>query len=232
MIQKAMLTGAMCAIAPGSPVQLLVAMLVCLAYLVAIVFAGPYKGRLEDQIAFLTSLALTLSLILGFALITDADTPGETAVFDVDTIGWILIGINVLPFVYLVVAVGLVCRYGPNVGIQCQGAATATGRGDAASAAGVVDVDGGKEPLRGRSISRRLTLSHIKQAVVQEKLAVFEKRHFEQHAASLAAIREREKQADARVKKRLAERKARREAREKAGKISKTAVAPVKKQMR
>ena len=63
MVQKAMLTGAMCAIAPGSPVQLLVAMLVCLAYLVAIVFAGPYKGRMEDQLAFLTSLVLTLSLM-------------------------------------------------------------------------------------------------------------------------------------------------------------------------
>lgn len=46
MIQKAMLTGAMCAIAPGSPVQLLVAMLICLAYLVAIVYAGPCEFRL------------------------------------------------------------------------------------------------------------------------------------------------------------------------------------------
>lgn len=173
---------------------------------------------------------LTLSLILGFALITDADTPGETAVFDVDTIGWILIGINVLPFVYLILAVGSVCRHGPNVGIQRQGAATATGRGDAALAAGVAHVDGSNEPLRGRSISRKLTVSHIKRAVVQEKLAVFEKRHSEQHAASLAAIREREKRADARVKKRLAERKAKRDAREKAGNTSKTAVTPVRKQ--
>merc|ERR1711968_125477 len=105
-----MLTGAMCAIAPGSPVQLLVAMLVCLAYLVAIVFAGPYKGRMEDQLAFLTSLVLTLSLMLGFALITDHPSP-EAKVFDVSTMGSVLIAINVLPFVYLGLTVAQVCRH-------------------------------------------------------------------------------------------------------------------------
>ena len=36
MLQKCLLTGAMCAIAPGSPVQLLVALLVCSAYLLLI----------------------------------------------------------------------------------------------------------------------------------------------------------------------------------------------------
>ena len=60
-------------------------------------------------------------------------------------------------------------------------------------------------------------MAHVEQAVTLEKLAVFERRHDEEHAASLAAIREREKRADARVKQRLAERKATREAREKAG---------------
>ena len=89
-------------------------MLVCLAYLVAIVFAGPYKGRMEDQLAFLTSLVLTLSLMLGFALITDHPAP-EAKVFDVRTIGLVLIAINVLPFVYLGLTVAHVCRHGPNV---------------------------------------------------------------------------------------------------------------------
>ena len=203
MLQKAMLTGAMCAIAPGSPVQLLVAMLVCLAYLVAIVFAGPYKGRLEDQLAFLTSLVLMLSLMLGFALITDRNPP----VFDVDQLGWILIGMNVLPFLYLGLAVALVCRHGPNVGIRRQGAA----RGNAAASG-----NGGKVPLRGRAtVRQRLTLSHVEQAVLHEKLTAFEKRHKKQHAAFLAATREREKLANARVKERLAERLAKRNAGEK-----------------
>ena len=36
----------MCAIAPGSPIQLLVALCICLAYLVLLVYGGPYKGIL------------------------------------------------------------------------------------------------------------------------------------------------------------------------------------------
>ena len=46
MLQKMFLTGAMCAIAPGSPIQLLVALCICLAYLVLLVYGGPYKGIL------------------------------------------------------------------------------------------------------------------------------------------------------------------------------------------
>ena len=43
MLQKALLTGAMCAIAPGSPVQLLVALLVCSAYLLLILHGKVYR---------------------------------------------------------------------------------------------------------------------------------------------------------------------------------------------
>ena len=43
MLQKALLTGAMCAIAPGSPVQLLVALLVCSAYLLLILHGKVYQ---------------------------------------------------------------------------------------------------------------------------------------------------------------------------------------------
>ena len=73
-LQKCMLTGAMVAIAPGSPLQLLIAMFVCLAYLCLIVHAEPYKGTLEDHLAFTVSLCLTISLALGFALIVSSLT--------------------------------------------------------------------------------------------------------------------------------------------------------------
>jgi hypothetical protein len=42
-LQKCMLTGAMCAIQPGSPMQLLVALLCCLAYMLLVLHAGPCK---------------------------------------------------------------------------------------------------------------------------------------------------------------------------------------------
>ena len=38
-----MLTGAMCAIEPGSPLQLVIALLCCLAYMLLVLFAGPCK---------------------------------------------------------------------------------------------------------------------------------------------------------------------------------------------
>jgi hypothetical protein len=40
-MQKCMLTGAMCAIEPGSPMQLLIALLCCLAYMLLVLHAGP-----------------------------------------------------------------------------------------------------------------------------------------------------------------------------------------------
>ena len=114
MIQKCLLTGAMCAIMPGSPVQLLVALLVILAYLLLVLKAAPYKGDLEDRLAFLSSLCLCVSLILGFAIITDNP---DKQVFDTTSMGAALVVINVTPFLFLLFAVFSVVKNGPNVGV-------------------------------------------------------------------------------------------------------------------
>jgi hypothetical protein len=106
----------MCAIMPGSPVQLLVALLVILAYLLLVLKAGPYKGNHEDSLAFLTSLCLSLSLILGFAIITD-DNP-DKQVFDTAIMGVILVVINVTPFLFLLFALFTVLTKGPTVGVE------------------------------------------------------------------------------------------------------------------
>ena len=97
MLQKCMLTGAMCAIAPGSPVQLLCAALVSLAYLLLVLKAAPYVGILEDRLAFTTQLVLTVSLILGLCLILDnASDP----TFSKNTMGKVLVFLNILPFLW------------------------------------------------------------------------------------------------------------------------------------
>ena len=61
--------------------------------------SGPYKGELEDRLAFLTSLCLTLSLLLGLCLMMD---DASNPIFPADEIGIILILINVLPFVHFI----------------------------------------------------------------------------------------------------------------------------------
>jgi hypothetical protein len=219
-----MLTGAMVAIAPGSPLQLLIAMFVCLAYLLLVVHAAPFKGRLEDHLAFVVSLCLTVSLALGFALITD--DPARP-VFDTVTVGILLIAINVTPFAYGLFAVGQVLRFGPNQSILAQGAATATGRGNnGREAAEPANDTPHSRRRRGDPLRRRhsLTSAHVKQAVVQEKVSILEKTSVEHREAHVAKIKDREARADARVRQRLAERRAKRERTDRRGKVS---VVPV-----
>jgi hypothetical protein len=114
MLQKMFLTGAMVAIAPGSPIQLLVALVMCLAYLLLVTHAGPYKGDLEDKLAFLTSLCLAISLLLGLTLIMD--TPDDP-VFNVYAIGIVLIVVNMLPFMFICYAAIEIFRWGPQIGL-------------------------------------------------------------------------------------------------------------------
>ena len=117
MVQKCLLTGAMCAIMPGSPIQLLIALLIVLGYLLIVLKASPYKGILEDTLAFVTSLCLSLSLILGFAIITDTS---DAKVFNMTTMGMVLIAINVLPFFFLMYALLKIVRKGSDVGILAE----------------------------------------------------------------------------------------------------------------
>jgi hypothetical protein len=117
MVQKCLLTGAMCAIMPGSPIQLLIALLIVLGYLLVVLKASPYKGILEDTLAFVTSLCLSLSLILGFAIITDTS---DAKVFNMTTMGMVLIAINVLPFFFLMYALLKIVRKGSDVGILAE----------------------------------------------------------------------------------------------------------------
>ena len=76
--------------------------------------AGPYKGNLEDRLAFLTSLCLTLSLLLGLCLMMDDPS---NPIFPADTIGIILIVINVLPFVHFLFSCVQLIRNGSGEGI-------------------------------------------------------------------------------------------------------------------
>jgi hypothetical protein len=208
MLQKCMLTGAMCAIAPGSPLQLLVAVFVCMAYLLLVLHAHPFKGSLEDHLAFLTSLCLTTSLLLGFALITDdRDAPW----FDMNVVGVLLILINILPFPYWAFAVSRIVRYGPNYGMLTSAEAGSW------SEDGSTKLDGpgsdGEERGRRRrppriKMKRQLSMVEIRRVVDHDKVVILQATSNKHRAAFVARIKEREARADARVKMRLTERTA------------------------
>ena len=63
--------------------------------------------------------------------------------FNSEMVWWLLIGMNVVPFVYLAVAVLLVLRNGAKYGVQAQGAATITGREEDENASAIE----GREPM-------------------------------------------------------------------------------------
>ena len=133
ILQKMIMTGAMCVVAQGSSVQLLIAILVMLMYMLlgkknlfclyngcffcselfvflsffflAVLKTAPFEADSEDWSAFVACVALTLTTIGGFALIMDdpATRTYESAVLAV-----ILIGINVLCIVIEILIVVVV----------------------------------------------------------------------------------------------------------------------------
>jgi hypothetical protein len=114
MVQKCMLTGAMVAVAPGSSVQLLVALFVSGAYLLLQLHANPYLGYIEDRLAFTTTLCLGLTLVFGFALITD---DLESPTYEINQIGTLLIFVNIIPVVLLSYSITVIIRYGKHYGL-------------------------------------------------------------------------------------------------------------------
>ena len=196
MLQKCFLTGAMVAIAPGSPIQLLVALLVCMFYLLLVLHAEPYKGDIEDRLAFLTSLSLSISLLLGLAIITDKASPNN--VFDLYSLGVVLISINVLPFMYVIYAAIEITKHGPNVGIS-NGSRSGSSR------------SGNPTHVTRGLLTRQKSFSLIvKEAVNHDTAIKLQTGSAEARNAAIKKINRRRFNADKRVRQRLSQRRKKR----------------------
>jgi len=80
---------------PGTPLQVLVAVLVMLCHLLVVKDLKPYISRGEDVSSFLSSLTLTLTTIGGIVLMMDGDGDGLNKSFDSEVLAYILIAISV-----------------------------------------------------------------------------------------------------------------------------------------
>ena len=91
---KMIMTGAMVMIAPGHPVQSLIATLLLLFYMLLLLKCAPYTSNTEDWTSFLCSFTLTLTTLTGFAMhaLTDPNDPNDPTSL---LFGAILIVINV-----------------------------------------------------------------------------------------------------------------------------------------
>jgi hypothetical protein len=114
ILQKMIMTGAMCVVAQGSSVQLLIATLVMFMYTLLVLKTAPYEEDSEDWTAFVACVALTLTTIGGFALIMDDPT---TRTYESAVLAVILIGINVFCIaIEILIVVFVDC----GVGERCQ----------------------------------------------------------------------------------------------------------------
>ena len=109
------MTGAMVVVAPGSSVQLLIAVLVMLWYLMVVLKTAPYEEDSEDWSSFIACVALTLTCIGGLVLIQD--NPSNRTYED-SLLAVILIGINVFCIALDIVIVVVVdCGLGAKCGL-------------------------------------------------------------------------------------------------------------------
>ena len=112
-MNKCLLTGVLTVIAPGTPLQLLAALLICTVYLLSVFKFAPFIGNHTDVIAFLTSGSLCVTYLIGFYESTakhfmklgrenagaSSDVSSKAAIPEV-LLGTVLILVNVVPLVF------------------------------------------------------------------------------------------------------------------------------------
>jgi len=103
MIQKALLTGGLVMVAPGTSAQILVGLVIALSFYTLLLRLQPYAGTEEDQLQTIATASTVATLLIGFTLkATEAVTHGpdntvsdsglyDSAVMDVILIGLVAI---------------------------------------------------------------------------------------------------------------------------------------------
>lgn len=83
MVKKQILAGGLVLVAPGSPVQVLLAIIVALAFLVTVLHTKPYADVNDNKIQAFATIQLILLLLVGLVLKTDRSGPYETVLLSV-----------------------------------------------------------------------------------------------------------------------------------------------------
>ena len=93
ILEKMVMTGAMCVVAQGSAIQLVVATIVMLLYMLLVLKTAPFEEDSEDWTSFVGCFALCMTTLGGLCLITDDPVNPS---FDSNVMMIILIALNVL----------------------------------------------------------------------------------------------------------------------------------------
>ena len=79
MIQKAMLTGGLVLVAPGSSAQVLVGLVIASGFLIVLMQTKPYKEAGEEIMQTIATVSTCATLLIGFTLKVDRGASGEQA---------------------------------------------------------------------------------------------------------------------------------------------------------
>lgn len=96
MIFKLLLTGVFCIFVPEHPLQIVIAMLLCIIYSMSLLRAAPFVVDSSDVLAISCCMCLSLTAFLGFLILADVRFGDEPAI-SVKTLDWMLVSVNLVP---------------------------------------------------------------------------------------------------------------------------------------
>ena len=195
LLRKLMLMGALVLI-ETTKVRMIVALLVCVVSVMSLNYLRPHKNGVVLLVAQASFLLTTFKYILAIALDDVAEAERET-------LGLVLIFLDVCFVLGSVVSLFAVFYL---VGLHVQKEI-------------VVEPDKGDEKVLASSSmtkvmprsKKSLSIMQVRQAVVDEKVRIFETEHAKHHAKALDLIQVRKLNAAARVQSRLKKRKNKKE---------------------
>jgi len=206
MMQKAMLTGGLVLIAPGSSAQVLVGLIIALGFLIVLMQTKPYEEMEEDILQTIATVSTCATLLIGFTLKVDRGSSGEQAgEYDDAIIDIILI--------LLFVGVGISGLYMSLKSLPCfageeKKREKKKGEEEGNSSSEFGDSNLPQVRPTGRRLKKRFSLQQqVRTVVTKDKVNKLQQSHAESHMAALDKIRKKQEHAGARVRQRLIERR-------------------------
>jgi len=93
LIQKALLTGGLVLVAPGSSIQILVGLVLAFMFTLLLMQSKPYREYDEDQLQTISTVSTVATLLIGFTLKVDQnkETEGQGSEYDKSILDTILV---------------------------------------------------------------------------------------------------------------------------------------------
>ena len=108
IVYKAILVGVLSVVAPNTPLQLFLALLICTGYMLLVLKAAPYIAENLDTLSFLCSVALSTTMLIGVLKSTNdyvtGPQKGKEGIGNIpnEMLGPLLVIVNGVPFIHVI----------------------------------------------------------------------------------------------------------------------------------